>query len=104
MSSDHLDLVLPDWCGLDTVRRSPLPFALWTIGDQCLLHHWLDHAVNQGVSTVHVFAADRPAAVRQMLAESLGAKGGLRQCPVAPNVAQYPPQWAQWPCRRQAAR
>lgn len=70
MPSDVLELVLPDWCGLDTVRVSPLPFALWTIGDQCLLHHWLDHAVNQGLGTVHVFAADRPAAVRRILEES----------------------------------
>ncbi len=70
MPADLLELVLPDWCGLDTVRASPVPFALWTIGDQCLLHHWLDYAVNQGISTVHVFAADRPAAVRHVLEES----------------------------------
>jgi hypothetical protein len=70
MSSESLELVLPDWGALDTIRRSPIPFALWTIGDQCLLHHWLDHAVNQGVTTVHVFAADRPSAVRQILEES----------------------------------
>ena len=69
-SAESLDLVLPDWGVLDTVRRSPVPFALWTIGDQCLLHHWLDHAVNQGFSIVRVFAADRPAAVRQVLLES----------------------------------
>jgi hypothetical protein len=70
MSSATLELVLPDWCALDSVRRSPLPFALWTIGDQCLLHHWLDHAVNQGIDSVHIFAADRPAAVRRILDES----------------------------------
>jgi len=71
MATQTLELVLPDWSRLDTVRRSPLPFALWTIGDQCLLHHWLDHAVNEGVDTVKVYAADRPAAVRRMLEESL---------------------------------
>ncbi len=70
MSAEYLELVLPDWGKLDSVRRSPLPFALWTIGDQCLLHHWLDHAVNQGISCVRIFAADRPAAVRQLLDES----------------------------------
>ena len=69
-SPETLDLVLPDWGVLDTVRRSPVPFALWTIGDQCLLHHWLDHAVNHGFTTVRVFAADRPAAVRQVLRQS----------------------------------
>ena len=71
MTADPLELVLPDWGCLDTVRRSPVPFALWTIGDQSLLHHWLDHAVNQGATRVHVFAADRPAAVRRVLDESL---------------------------------
>lgn len=70
MFSEILELVLPDWNTLDTVRRSRLPFALWTIGDQCLLHHWLDFAVNQGIQTVRVFAADRPAAVRKLLDES----------------------------------
>jgi hypothetical protein len=70
MPPDTLQLVLPDWCSLDTVRRSPLPFALWTIGDQCLLHHWLDHAVNQGLSSVHIFVADRPGAVRRVLEDS----------------------------------
>ncbi len=70
MSAETLDLVLPDWGHLDTVRRSPLPFALWTMGDQCLLHHWLDYAVNQGATRVRVFAADRPAAVRSAVEES----------------------------------
>ncbi len=70
MNPETLDLVLPDWGGLDTVRRSPLPFALWVVGDQCLLHHWLDHAVNQGITSVRVFAADRPAEVRRVLGES----------------------------------
>jgi hypothetical protein len=68
--SEPLDLILPDWGTLDDVLRSPLPFALWTIGDQCLLHHWLDHAVNIGAPEVRVHAADRPAAVRQLLVES----------------------------------
>ena len=70
MPAELLELVLPDWGRLDTVRRSPMPFALWTIGDQCLLHHWLDHAVNLGATAVHVYAADRPAEVRRVLEES----------------------------------
>ena len=68
--SEPLDILLPDWGALDDVLRSPLPFALWTVGDQCILHHWLDHAVNIGASQVRVYAADRPAAVRQLLEES----------------------------------
>lgn len=70
MSSNILELVLPDWAEMDTVVRSPLPFGLWTVGDQCLLHHWLDHAVNEGVDIVRIHAADRPAAVRKVLEES----------------------------------
>ena len=70
MPSEILELVLPDWAELDTVARSPLPFGLWTIGDQCLLHHWLDHAVNEGMTIVRVYTADRPAAVRRVLEES----------------------------------
>lgn len=70
MSPPPLEIVLPDWSALDTVTRSPLPFGLWTIGDQCLLHHWLDHAVNQGKTSVRVFTADRPAAVRKILEQS----------------------------------
>jgi len=69
-TSETLDLVLPDWAALDTVRRSPLPFALWTIGDQCLLHHWLDYAVNRGVTYVRIHAADRPEEVRRLVEES----------------------------------
>ena len=63
MSAERLELVLPDWCEMDTVRRSPVPFALWTIGDQCLLHHWLDHAVNQGASPPSMSSppTDRPS-------------------------------------------
>lgn len=68
--SDTLELVLPDWGELDTEVRSPLPFALWTIGDQCLLHHWLDHAVNEGFTAVRVHVADRPATVRSLLEDS----------------------------------
>ena len=65
-----LELVLPDWINIDSIRKSPLPFALWTLGDQCLLHHWLDYATNRGVEKVRVYAADRPAEVRHLLEES----------------------------------
>lgn len=71
MSRNILDIVLPDWAEIDTVVRSPLPFGLWTVGDQCILHHWLDHAVNEGAEMVRVHAADRPAAVRKVLEDSL---------------------------------
>ncbi len=70
MPAGVLELILPDWSGLDTVRASSVPFALWTIGDQCLLHHWLDYAVNQGNTGVHFYVKDRPDAIRQVLEDS----------------------------------
>lgn len=60
-----LDLVLPDWGGIDTVRRSPLPFALWPVGDQPLLFHWFDDAVNRSFEKVRLHIADRPAEIRR---------------------------------------
>ncbi|MGF1511594.1 MAG: hypothetical protein ACFB9M_19030 [Myxococcota bacterium] len=60
-------LVLPDWAHLDTIRRSSLPFALWQVGPQPLLHHWLDEAVDQGVKEVHIQCSDRPGEVRKVM-------------------------------------
>jgi hypothetical protein len=65
-----LELVLPDWAALDTIRRSPLPFALWTLGDQPLLFHWFDHAVNTSIERVRLHIADRPAEVRAAVREA----------------------------------
>lgn len=64
-----LVLVLPDWQRIDTVLRSPLPFVLWTVGDQPLLYHWLDHAVDRGFERVILVCADRPAEVRRAMEE-----------------------------------
>jgi hypothetical protein len=88
--SDTLELVLPDWGALDTEARSPLPFALWTIGDQCLLHHWLDHAVNEGASKVHIHVADRPATVRKLLDDSTLWPLRLEMSAI-PDAASAPP-------------
>lgn len=63
----QLDLWAPDWGGVDTVRRSKLPFLLWQVGDQSLLAHWMDHAVNEGHEKVVLHVADRPAEVRTWL-------------------------------------
>jgi len=65
VSAGTLDLLLPDSAAIDTVRRHPLPFPLWIIGDQCLLYHWFDHAVNEGFEHVRIHVTDRPAAIRQ---------------------------------------
>lgn len=63
----ELRLALPDWQRLDTVHRSKLPFVLWPVGEQPLLHHWLDHAVDRGVSRVMLSCSDRPSDVRRAM-------------------------------------
>lgn len=65
-----LTLVLPDWQALDTELESPLPFALWMVGAQSLLHHWLDHAVDEGYGRVRLLVSDRPAEVRQAMEDA----------------------------------
>ncbi|MBK8013882.1 MAG: hypothetical protein IPK13_21340 [Deltaproteobacteria bacterium] len=59
-----LMLLLPDWQHLDTVRRASVPFVLWQVGDQPLLFHWLDYAVDRGHDFVTLVCGDRPAEVR----------------------------------------
>lgn len=61
---------LPDWGSMDTVWRRSLPFVLWKVGEQPLIFHWLDHAVNAGAEKVVFYAADRPAEVRRSMAEA----------------------------------
>ncbi len=70
MSEKILQLLLPDWGQVDTVLASPKPFALWQIGDQPLIYHWLDHAVNQRLLTLQIFVADRPDAIRKAMSEA----------------------------------
>lgn len=65
-----LTLSLPDWLHIDGILNSHLPFALWTIGDQPLLYHWLDYAVNQDYDRIVVYVIDRPALIRQALANA----------------------------------
>ena len=63
-------LALPDWGSLDTVFQLKHPFALWTVGEQALLFHWLDAAVDQSSEEVVLLVADRPMDVRQMVADA----------------------------------
>ncbi|MCH6255994.1 hypothetical protein MLD52_05505 [Puniceicoccaceae bacterium K14] len=60
-------LLLPDWCHLDTLRKSSKPFHLWTIGNKPLLGHWMDHAVNSSIDLVEIYTADRPKDIRTYL-------------------------------------
>jgi hypothetical protein len=60
-------LALPDWGHLDSVWQRRLPFALWQVGEQALLFHWLDAAVDQGTEKVILYCSDRPNDVRQAI-------------------------------------
>jgi hypothetical protein len=53
-------LALPDWGRLDTVWERRMPFALWQVGEQALLFHWLDAAVDQGTEKILLYISDRP--------------------------------------------
>jgi hypothetical protein len=70
VQTSTLAIVLPDWQRFDTVLRSPLPFVLWQVGDQPLLYHWLDHAVDQGYEKVALICSDRPGEVRRAMEEA----------------------------------
>lgn len=70
MAKKTLILSLPDWLHLDTVLNAKTPFALWTIGDQPLLYHWLDYAVNQDYEHVIFYVIDRPALIREALSRA----------------------------------
>ena len=62
-----LILLAPDFSSLDTIWRNPLPFALWPVGPQPLIAHWMDEAVRTGENGVRIFAADRPGDIRRVL-------------------------------------
>jgi len=59
-----LSLLAPDFSPLDTIWRNSLPFALWPVGHQSLLAHWMDEAVRTGAEQVTIHASDRPAEIR----------------------------------------
>jgi hypothetical protein len=63
-------LSLPDWGQLDTVWQRRLPFVLWHVGEQALLFHWLDAAVDQGTEKVILYCSDRPSDVRQAIEQA----------------------------------
>jgi len=63
----ELRLALPDWQHIDDVKKSDLPFVLWPVGEQPLLHHWLDHAVDRGATRVVLLCSDRPSEVRRAM-------------------------------------
>ena len=62
-----LRLYFPDWSSADTVINRNEPWSVWLIGDQPLLYHWLDYAVNERYSHVIIHAVDRPSEVRKAM-------------------------------------
>ena len=66
---ENLELLAPDFSGLGDPLGNALPFVLWTVGDQPLLDHWLDFALDEGCRRVHIYTSDRPHKVREHLAE-----------------------------------
>ncbi len=62
-----LSLLAPNFAEIDTLWRNPLPFALWPVGPQSLLAHWMDEAVRLGMDEVKIYASDRPAEIRRHL-------------------------------------
>jgi len=89
----ELIIGVPDWPDFDTVARRTDPPALWPVGGQPLLAHWMDEARRRGASSVRVYCADRPHLVRTWL-----EGGAYWSCPVEVvpvDVTRYPAS-AEW--------
>lgn len=86
-------LEAPDWSRLDDVVQRGEPWALWRVGFQSVLAHWMDEAVRRNVERVEIISPDRPAALEQSL------KGGLFW---SREVAVHPAPPAHAPTERQS--
>jgi hypothetical protein len=60
-------LLVPDWCSLDELWQNTDPFCLWPVGNQPLIAHWMDRAVDEAIDDIEIFVSDRPTAVRHYL-------------------------------------
>jgi len=49
-------LRLPDWSPFNDILGDGKPVALWPIGDQPFLYHWIDHFDHRGYRCVHIAA------------------------------------------------
>ncbi len=61
----------PDWSQFDDVVQRGEPWALWPVGFQSVLAHWMDEAVRRNVERVKIISPDRPDLLEQRL------KGGI---------------------------
>lgn len=86
-------VAVPDWADRDTVARRADPPALWPVGAQPLLAHWMDEARRRGAARVRIFCADRPHLVRAWL-----EGGAYWSCPVEvlPTPLEKYPSEAEW--------
>lgn len=62
-----LHLVVPDWSTFTHFPALPLPFPLWFVGNQPLLHHWFDFAVNNHFDTIHLYTSQAPRLLHTLL-------------------------------------
>ncbi|WP_309400711.1 hypothetical protein [Cerasicoccus maritimus] len=69
-ATEILTLVCPDWRQQEFQLRLADPFVLWPIGDQPLLYHWFDHALDQGYKHVRILASDRANRVREAVQQA----------------------------------
>jgi hypothetical protein len=67
LRADVLRLSIPDWSAVDQPGFDDIPFVLWPVGDQPLLYHWLNYALNEGYQRVDIYCIDRPSLIRQTM-------------------------------------
>ena len=82
-----LHLLAPDYSELDSIWRQAHPFVLWPVGNQSLAAHWMDEAVRKGVGRVVIYAADRPADIRQHLEHGKYWSKELQVVPIMKDAA-----------------
>ena len=64
-------LYAPDWSKLDEIWQNPNPFSLWPVGNQSLIDHWMDAAVEQCIDEVIIYTAYHPSALRDHLKDGV---------------------------------
>ncbi len=75
-------ILLPDWSEHDAIWQSEKPFALWPVGNQPLIAHWMDEAVHQEIQHITLYTADRPAELRAYLNRGAYWSRPIEVCPI----------------------
>lgn len=63
-ASGVFHLACPDWRDIEHPLRIADPFALWIVGDQPLLYHWFDYALDRRYRQVTIYTSDRADRIR----------------------------------------